>query len=206
MANSVFDPLGELAHAALNISDLGMIILDTNGRIVLWNAWMIEASHIPRDTACGLTITDLFPELVGTRVCQAVQDALQHGRSALLSQTLHKSPFPLYRTSTAHQEGERMQQIVAIKPFVPDSLPRHCLVQLMDVTPVVEREQLLREQARSMEALVTNYQVSERRIHAILDNALDGILTIDQAGMIETYNPVRPVSVASRSRYRLSTE
>src|SRR5947207_2478159 len=98
MTASHVDPTAQLLRAVFDVCEMGMMVLDGNRCIVLWNEWMAQASAIPSDRALGATLDALFPQLVGTRVHQAVQNALQHGMAALLSQTLHKAPFPLYRT------------------------------------------------------------------------------------------------------------
>src|SRR5215470_1056991 len=117
MTASLIDPTVQLLHAVFDACEVGMIILDGDRRIMLWNAWIAQASAIPSDVALGATLDVVFPQLVGTRVLQAVQNAVQHGMAALLSQTLHKAPFPLYRTPAEHKEGARMQQAVIIKPI-----------------------------------------------------------------------------------------
>src|SRR5207249_5990373 len=102
-------------NAVFDGCEVGMIVLDSDGRIVLWNAWMAKASGIPQAEALGTRLDTLFPQLLGTRVQQAVQNALHHGLAALLSQSLHKAPFPLYRTPAEHRTS--MQQMVIIKPI-----------------------------------------------------------------------------------------
>src|SRR5438132_1472187 len=207
--------LGELTASLLSAvfdgCEVGMIVLDSDGRIVLWNAWMAKASGTPQAAAVGTTLDTLFPQLLDTRVQQAVHNALHHGLAALLSQTLHEAPFPLYRTPAEHRT--RMQQMVIIKPIELPHAPRHCLVQITDVTSAAEREQLLRQQAQKMQALAEEGHQGELRIRAILDSALDGIITMDEHGAVETYNPAAarmfgygPEDVIGQNLRRLAPE
>ena len=189
MTTNLSAPTAPLLSAVFDGCEMGLIVLDSDRRIVLWNAWMAKASGIPHEKALGTTLEALFPQLLGTRVQQAVQNALQQGLAALLSQTLHKAPFPLYRTPAEHREGTRMQQMIIIKPIELPHAPRHCLVQITDVTSAAEREQLLRQQAQTMQTLAEECRQGELRIRAILDSALDGIITMDEHGVVETYNP-----------------
>jgi len=189
MTANLSEPIAPLLSAVFNGCEVGMIVLDSDQRIVLWNAWMAKASGIPHEEALGTTLDALFPQLRGTRVQQAVQNALQQGLAALLSQTLHKAPFPLYRTPAERKEGMRMQQMVIIKPIELPHALRHCLVQITDVTSAAEREQLLRQQAQTMQTLAGECRQGELRIQAILDSALDGIITMDEQSVVETYNP-----------------
>jgi diguanylate cyclase (GGDEF)-like protein len=71
----------------------------------------------------------------------AIQHALYNNFPSLLSQTLNKAPFALY------SRGERIQQAVEITPIAVEGAPRHCLIQITDVSIAVAREKLLREQA-----------------------------------------------------------
>src|SRR5215510_13512456 len=114
MVAHLVDPTAQLLDAVFDACEVGVMVLDGNRRIVLWNGWIAQASAIPADVALGATLDEVFPQLVGTRVHQAVQNALQHGMAALLSQTLHKAPFPLYRTPAEQKGGARMQQVVII--------------------------------------------------------------------------------------------
>ncbi len=176
MTTNLVDPTVQHLRAMFDACEVGVIILDGDRRIVLWNGWIAQAFAIPSDVTLGATLDEVFPQLVGTRVHQAVQNAVQHGLATLLSQTLHKAPFPLYRTPAERKEGARMQQVVIVKPIA-------------NVTSAVVREQLLRKQAQAMQDLAEECRQSELRIRAILDSALDGIITMDEDGVIETYNP-----------------
>jgi diguanylate cyclase (GGDEF)-like protein/PAS domain S-box-containing protein len=137
----------------------------------------------------GLTLPRLFPELDGSRIAQAVDQALNQGMSAILSWSLNKTLFPLKREGRAPDRPESMNQIVAIKPIDSPQFGRSCLVQVFDVTSVAHREAMLRQQARTMEALAENYRLSELHNRAIVDNTADAIITFGEDGAIGTYNP-----------------
>jgi diguanylate cyclase (GGDEF)-like protein len=90
----------------------------------------------------GRTLHDVFPDLDNRRIDGAIAQALR-GFPSVLSQTLHKAPFPL-----AGQGGAaRLQQAVAITPVSVPGCERHCLIQISDVSAAVNRERLLRVQA-----------------------------------------------------------
>ncbi|MBM3226846.1 MAG: response regulator, partial [Candidatus Tectomicrobia bacterium] len=171
------EPMAPLLGAVLHACEMGMIVLDGAQRIVLWNEWMAKAAAIPPAQALGATLDELFPHMTGTRAHQAVQNALQHGMAAILSQTLHKAPFPLYRNAAEQQEGTRMQQMVIIKPIDLPPLPRHCLVQITDVTSGALREQLLRKQAQAMQELAEECRKAANAKSAFLANMSHEIRT-----------------------------
>jgi diguanylate cyclase (GGDEF)-like protein len=139
-----------LLESILGAVNLGAIVLDEQHRIVLWNHWMARHSACPADTVLGQDFFAVYPELRHKRIDSAITQALRDNFQSLLSQTLHKAPFALYTHGAAagSVEGqERMQQAIAVTPINLPGSPRHCLIQINDVTIAVGREKLLREQA-----------------------------------------------------------
>ena len=134
-----------LLESILGAVNLGAIVLDEQHRIVLWNHWMARHSACQADAVLGQDFFAVYPELRHKRIDSAITQALRDNFQSLLSQTLHKAPFPLYMHGAA--EGrERMQQAIAVTPINLPGSPRHCLIQINDVTIAVGREKLLREQ------------------------------------------------------------
>ncbi|MRR51525.1 MAG: diguanylate cyclase [Rhodocyclaceae bacterium] len=125
----------------------GMMVLGPEQRVELWNRWLEKVSGIDASEARGRTLTELFPELLESRCHQAVAGALHEGTSALLSLSLNRSPFPLFADEGARQRNERLHQQIYVMPLALPDRPRHCLVQIFDVSAAVAREALLRSQA-----------------------------------------------------------
>ncbi|NHQ94000.1 sensor domain-containing diguanylate cyclase [Janthinobacterium lividum] len=134
-----------LLESILGAVNLGAIVLDEQHRIVLWNHWMARHSACRADAVLGQDFFAVYPELRHKRIASAITQALRDNFQSLLSQTLHKAPFPLY-THGAAEGRERMQQAIAVTPINLSASPRHCLIQINDVTIAVGREKLLREQ------------------------------------------------------------
>ncbi|OQW94816.1 MAG: hypothetical protein BWK79_04730 [Beggiatoa sp. IS2] len=183
--------LKNLATVAIETCHTGIIVLNGEARIVIWNAWMIRHSGIEADTAYGQRIDDLFPELAHSRITQSVKMALFQGMSSLLSQSLHGAPFPLYPPKKYQfgDEIQRLQQMVTVNPLSAPESARHCLIQITDMTHVVKREHLLRTTARQMWNPASEYHISEIYLRAILDNALDAVVTTNAQGFVEVFNP-----------------
>ena len=138
-----------LLESILGAINLGAIVLDEQHRIVLWNHWMARHSACQADAVLGQDFFTVYPELQHKRIDSAITQALRDNFQSLLSQTLHKAPFALYTHGAAAgaAEGqERMQQAIAVTPINLPGSPRHCLIQINDVTIAVGREKLLREQ------------------------------------------------------------
>lgn len=147
--NESADPIATRLTLLTALADAvrcGLIVLDGEKRIILWNSWMVHTSSIPKDSAVGKPLERLFPDLTG-RVRSAIDSALESGYPSVLSQSLNKSPFPLYAKKGANDAGYRIKQAIEVVPMDSDELPRHCLIQIADVTAAVAREDLLRIQA-----------------------------------------------------------
>jgi diguanylate cyclase (GGDEF)-like protein len=141
--------LGMLENV-LGAMSFGVIVLDHERRVVLWNDWMARHAARSADSVLGQDFFALFPDLNGKRIDSAVRQAIGDNFPAVLSQTLHKAPLPLYANGAARALDERMQQAVAVTPLAVAGAARHCLIQVSDVSVAVNRERLLRDQAMEL--------------------------------------------------------
>ncbi|MHA4866582.1 GGDEF domain-containing protein [Duganella sp. PWIR1] len=132
-----------LLHDAFGSLNLGVLVVDARYRITLWNVWL--AAHTGRSAAeaLGQDFFEVFPDLQHHRVGVAIHQAICHNLPSLLSQSLHRSPFPLFADPA--EPGQRISQAITITPLGGDE--RHCMIQINDVSTAVRREALLREQA-----------------------------------------------------------
>jgi diguanylate cyclase (GGDEF)-like protein/PAS domain S-box-containing protein len=170
---------------AFDLADIGLVVLDKAGDVVAWNAWMSRMSDIGEDEAIGRQFEALFPIIVESRLAVAISNALEHGVAAFLSRSLNRSPLPL--TDPAKQTG--IDQNISVRPLSDrDSDDRRCLVQVLDVTAATSREAYLREKTRENLALASRHKDSEDELRAILDNLVEGVLTIDEEGTILSLN------------------
>lgn len=140
----------QLCAGAFNAVSAGLIVLDQSERIVLWNDWMSSFSGLARQACAGRTLGELFPELQDGRLSAAVTTALRRGYPSLLSHSLNKSPLPLFCPNTLTKRKQRIQQAIQVMPLQVGELPRHCLIQVSDISLSVARERLLRDQAMEL--------------------------------------------------------
>jgi len=136
-----------LLEGVLAAVNLGAIVVDGDCRIVLWNRWMERYTGVPASETIGRDFFSLHEDLRGKRIDSAITQALRSNFPSVLSQTLNKSPFPLYADAAARSRDERMQQALAVTPVDVAGAGRHCLIQISDVSIAVGREKLLRDQA-----------------------------------------------------------
>ncbi|WP_206047098.1 PAS domain-containing protein, partial [Noviherbaspirillum denitrificans] len=129
-----------LLQGVLKTVRAGIIVIDAEQRIVIWNQWMEQHSQLASANIQGKTFASVFPDMVDGRTHVAIRAALENNFASLLSQTLNKAPFPLFANPADAANSVRMQQAVHVMPLEIDSLPRHCVVQISDVSMAVARE------------------------------------------------------------------
>ncbi|MES2759308.1 MAG: diguanylate cyclase [Pseudomonadota bacterium] len=138
-----------LSAPALNLVNCGIVGLDKNQRIVLWNGWMVPRSGQSAARVGGLSLLEVFPELRGSRVESAVQAALSGGVATNVPQSQSSAPFPL--REAGRFDGARIDQAITVTPF-SDGKERFCMIEIRDISGVFERERRLLEHAESLRA------------------------------------------------------
>jgi PAS domain S-box-containing protein len=150
--------------------DSGLIVLDSDGCVLTWNAWMTSVTGIALQDAAGMRPGHLFPGSRLRRLNAAVADAIQLGASSLLTHSLHPMLLPLKT-----RMGRALTHDLSVRP-IGEKPYSHCLIQIFDVSITAERDHLLRARQNA-------------RYAAVVDNAPDAILTIDAEGLIQFANP-----------------
>ncbi len=136
----------------------GLLLLDAQSRIVFANKWFLTRARVFTNQITGHKLLDVFPVLGDGHFERALERAIRSGFPALLSQTLHPSPFPLYSPAAPRANESLLRQSIHIVPMGPadtaEAGQRFTLIQISDVSPTVTRERLLKAQADRMSDLV----------------------------------------------------
>jgi PAS domain S-box-containing protein len=148
--------------------DIGLVVIDADGRVVGWNDWMGRISRRPAKQVIGTSFYEIFPEVAGTRLSGVIEDSFNVGSSSILTHTLN-ALLPLQG-----EAGEPILHNIVVRP-VSSARGNYCLLQITDVTVAVTRERVLRERQNA-------------RYHAIVDSAPDAIITIDNDRNIQWVN------------------
>ncbi|WP_036169663.1 diguanylate cyclase [Massilia sp. 9096] len=149
MTLPVSDIAAELSTRALNLVNSGIIVLDAEQRIVVWNGWMTPRCARSAARVRERRLLEVFPELRGSRVEAAVLAALLDGQHTNVPQTENRAPFPLREAGSL--DGERIDQAVSVSGF-REGGECFCLIEIRDVSGVVERERRLLDHAEAMRA------------------------------------------------------
>ncbi|QYG02409.1 GGDEF domain-containing protein [Massilia sp. NP310] len=144
------ESISSLPARVLNLVDCGVIVLDQEGCIVLWNGWLVPRSGRGVARMQGHALIDVFPDLRGSRVEAAILAALLEGVATEHVPPSHnRAPFPLREPGSF--DGALIDQAVAVTPF-DEGGQRFCLVEIRDVSGVAVRERRLLEHAESLRA------------------------------------------------------
>jgi PAS domain S-box-containing protein len=158
-----------ILDSAFAVVETGMIVLDSARRVVLWNAWIERRTLIPATATLGRTIEEVFAGANITRLVQAVSEAIELGNSGFLSHALHPSLLPM-----RGPDGRPLAHNIRVR-HLDSGGKSHCLVQIDDITDTIRREAVLRDRQNA-------------RYRAVVDSALDAIVTTDASGTIQWMN------------------
>lgn len=149
--------LGPWVDWVLGNIQSGLLVLDAELRVVFANPWLLKRARKQADDLQDRPLVDAFPCLAGSHFERALHSALRTGFPAVLSETLHLSPLPLYALNAVSSDSVRLNQSIQIVPMgngmARSAGQRYLMVQVTDVTPAVARERLLKEQAARMHAM-----------------------------------------------------
>jgi diguanylate cyclase (GGDEF)-like protein len=136
----------------------GLVLLDAQMQIVFANKWFLLRARLSAEQVNGQALLEVFPVLKGGHFERALVKAMRSGFPALMSQTLHPSPFPLYAPAGPRINDSLLRQSIHIVPMGPADVAvagqRYTLIQIADVSPTVARERLLKAHADRMSDLV----------------------------------------------------
>ena len=143
------DLAADFSSQAVNLVNCGIVVLDAEQRIVLWNRWMVSRSGRSAARVRDAALFDVFPELRGSRIDSAVLAALVDGIATNIPQSQDRAPFPLREAGSL--DGGRIAQAVSVTPF-SEGKARLCMIEIRDVSGAAGRERQLLEHAESLRA------------------------------------------------------
>lgn len=154
MSTSGFDH-----HEIFDIINMGILIVDAQENIVMWNGWLERHSAIPAAIALGNNINHVFPTSPSAAFLAAVKNNITYGLPAVLSNALHRSPLPLFTTDELYGEAITIHQSITITSIggsmsggiggiggntSASASGRCCLIQITDSSTSIRREKMLR--------------------------------------------------------------
>lgn len=122
---------------------LGLILIDDEGVVLLWNDWIAQHSGIPTDFSLGRSLESIFPDGLNSSFKTALKNALAYKLPIVLSNALHRSPLPLYPLPIMQHGQNRMQQSITISSILNEG-KNFRLIQIADASVSLKRERVLK--------------------------------------------------------------
>lgn len=138
-----------------NALNIGLIIVDTDSKVLLWNHWIAKHSRIHQDDALNQALEQVFSEPISNGFLTALRNTLTHKFPVVLSTALHRTPLPLYGSSEIDQPQTRMYQSITITPLHSLQNESCCLIQITDSSTSIKREKILRSHSEILKKEAT---------------------------------------------------
>lgn len=137
--------LGFSSDDVINKVSLGLIVVGSDWKILLWNDWMSRHSRIASAQALQQNITTLLGEQMTPGFLRALNNVISYGLPSILSSALHRSPLPLYLEQDHSEMPARMYQSIIMTPLSDGQTQGStaCLIQVTDSSTSIKREKML---------------------------------------------------------------
>ncbi|MCB9228566.1 MAG: GHKL domain-containing protein [Deltaproteobacteria bacterium] len=128
-------------------SSHGIVILDQDKKICLWNRWMETHSHLSEGEVLGQSILSVFPEITSNiRLNMGLKWCLESGKYSLISERYCISPLPL-KSDT----GKIINSRIVMTP-IPFQGSFHCSMEIYDSSSLLAKEQYAVEQNKKLKS------------------------------------------------------
>lgn len=169
------EPVSGLCSRVLDRLQSGVLVLDAERRLHYLNPWLRAAlPETLRDVANGEALDAAWGLGAGSRLDAAVESALR-GLPAVLSTGLNPHPLPLRQPQADGSLGEPMAQAVQVQPLSAGDRAL-VMITVADVSAMLRREGLLREQADKLQSLSLTDELTgvanRRRLNLFLEEAV----------------------------------
>lgn len=131
-------------EAIISSINMGLIVVDSEENILLWNDWVVKHSEVTSSQALTAKISNVFQDAPSAAFLSALKSVLTYGLPVVLSNALHRSPLALYVPSDKHLEKTRMHLAITMTHLPDANRKSCCLIQISDSSTSIKREKMLR--------------------------------------------------------------
>ncbi len=159
--------MDKITRCVLDKANIGMIVVDKQGMIVLWNKWLENYSGICMQYAVGQALTDIVPVFKESYFQQIFANALQKGQSMFCSGAIH-SVFVEHRDRL---NKAVVKQNMQIEPIILQNAS-YLLLQINDITNQYKQIQALKREIAERKRVEDIVRQSEKEMTGLRDQAL----------------------------------
>jgi diguanylate cyclase (GGDEF)-like protein/PAS domain S-box-containing protein len=114
----------------LNTLSVGIIVIDTNQKIVLCNKTIEQISDVAAEQAVGKMLPELYPKFSEPKFQDLLKSIVANGKKSFYSGTLHSAfIYPKDLTNTSD-----VSQNITINPIFQDKIITHLLLEIDDIS------------------------------------------------------------------------
>ncbi|QFU21324.1 EAL domain-containing protein [Shewanella eurypsychrophilus] len=188
-------------YSLINEIECGVLILDAQMNVLVWNTWLVEKSGIKQSQILNRPFCDIDNIQGVMRLEMSIQQALKHKLSSKLSTALNPTVFPLFsyggQDPKSHPEQSRIKQAISIQPLLIAARDETCcFISIRDVSDSVKRENILKQKSNELQLITEQLQSEEIVNHAIMENITDGVMSFDDQGRLIQVNPAAESQLA----------
>lgn len=158
----------------LNHIDLGLVVVNKQYQVTLWNSFMENHSGKSSSTAKGKSLFELFPDVDEEWLKRKLDNVFNLRTSVFISweQSPYLFPFKSYRPITGL--AEHMYQNITLRPLAnADGSLEHVCIAVYDVTDVASHKGALSSANRQLEQLSRMDPLTDLNNRNGLDKALE---------------------------------
>jgi diguanylate cyclase (GGDEF)-like protein/PAS domain S-box-containing protein len=180
----------DLMSAVLDKQAQGIVALDSQATVVIWNNWMSGWTGIETERAVGRSFEALVPAIIGSECSRAVKGAIEAGKSVAWS--LEVDPQRLDSIESAMTRGDRLVPLsrISVAPL-PTSDGQGCLLEFMEApfnpVPTIRSK----DRSKDLDAHETpfvEHDSGNQQFPVYLESSEVGVLSIDTSGIILDVN------------------
>ncbi|MGB7389959.1 sensor domain-containing diguanylate cyclase, partial [Marinomonas sp.] len=175
----------------LNHIDLGLVVVDQNYKITLWNSFMENHSGKSSSIAKDQSLFNLFPEIDKEWLQRKLDNVIALRTSIFISweQRPYLFAFKSYRPITGL--ADNMYQNITLRPLAnADGTVKHVCIAVYDVTDTATHKQALSSANRQLEQLSKTDALTELHNRGSLEKALGIIFSAYQKKPSSTHSLV----------------
>ncbi|SKC36095.1 GGDEF domain-containing protein [Maledivibacter halophilus] len=147
----------DLIYKSLDMVNIGVIVIDEDYNILIWNFIIEKISKISKNYAINKKLCQVCPTFSQKKYKDIINQSLIHGQSRFCSGILHKAfVYP----SNGKQNTEPIRQNMIVAPiYIKDN--KYALIQIMDITNLLDNELKLKTVIKDLESAYVDVKASE---------------------------------------------
>ncbi|PQP81496.1 diguanylate cyclase [Paenibacillus sp. PCH8] len=163
--------MDNLLSQALNKANMGMIIVDKQLKVVLWNGWLERFTGKGSEEVVGQNLLEVCPRFKLNMYLNILQNALYNGQSRFCSSALHKA----FILPGEGEDQHFFKQNMHVDPLYEDKRS-YALIQISDMTSTNTRVYKLKNLIKELDVEYNKIKISEQiSKHLSLHDTLTGL-------------------------------